>query len=67
MVGMGLVLVSMCVEGKVQPPSAPILVLDLVLYDGLHIAVIEVGADEVHVNVLWDVEAIAVVDCWLRT
>lgn len=55
-------LVALSIESKVQ---LPILYLHLAPYDGVHVTVWKGGANQVHVDVLWYVEAITVVDSWL--
>ena len=52
-------LLPLGVKGEVQ---FPILVLHLTLYDSLHIAILKVGANQVHIDIVWDVIPSTVVD-----
>lgn len=52
--------VSVGIEGEVQ---LTVLVLHLALYDCIHITILEVRANQIHIDVVRDVVASSVVDC----
>lgn len=44
-----------------------IFVLHLILYDSIHITILEVRADQIHVNIIRNVIPCTVIHRWLRT
>ena len=48
-----------CLEREIE---TPVLVLHLALYNGLHVAVLEIRTNQIHIDIVWNVVTSGVVN-----